>query len=143
MPNVLAVPTVLKDASGNEIIVDQGESSDLTATLFDAANTELTTSAILSLTATLTNASTSAAINSRNAQDILGTNGGSLADNDDGEVVVTLRLQPADNPIVAETDPDKPEEHYLLLTWTWNDGTAVRTGKHQWSFGVRLRPSVT
>lgn len=141
--NILTVPEILKTAAGVEKLIDQGESADVVNTLYDADGTVLTTAAILSLTATLSNAADSTAINGRNAQDILGVNNGSIADNAAGEVVMTLRLGPLDNVIVAETDPDKPEEHYLLITWTWNDGVAVRTGKHHWLLKVRLIETVT
>lgn len=144
MTNVLTVPELLLDENGAERLIDQGESVDVTNVLYDTTGTALTTAAIVTLTATLSNASTSAAINSRNAQDILGVNGGSIADNADGEVVLTLKLQPLDNVIVAETDPDRPEEHYLMISWTWVDaGGLTRTGKHEWLLKVRLVPTVT
>ena len=80
MSNVLTVPELLLDANGKERLIDQGESCNVVNTLYDATGASLTTAAILTLTATLSNAANSAAINSRNAQDILPTNGGGVTD---------------------------------------------------------------
>ena len=144
MTNVLTVPQLLLDANGAEKLIDQGESANVYSVLYDTTGAAFTsTAAILTLTATLSNAADKSVINSRNAQDIKGANGGSIALDADGNVELTLKLQPADNPIVAETDPDQPEEHYLLITWTWTDGALTRTGKHEWLLKVRLKEAVS
>lgn len=55
-------------------------------------------------------------INGRNAQSILGVNGGSV----DGLGELTLTLAPADNAIL---DTDLPfERHIALLQWEWGTG---------------------
>lgn len=57
-------------------------------------------------------------LNGRNAQSILGVNGGVV----DGAGVLTLTLAPADNPI---NDANLPfERHIALLEWTWGTGKA-------------------
>lgn len=129
--------TELRTSSGVLKSIDQGESCIVTATMTDTTGADLSTASVLTLTATLLNASNGAVINSRNAQDILNTNGGVLADNGDGSATLTLSLLPADNPNVAAA-VGSLEEHYLLITWTWQDESAVtQTGKKEWSIFVR------
>lgn len=68
-------------------------------------------------------------INSRNNQDILGVNGGSV----DEFGILTLTLGPDDNPIVD--DALQVERHVLLLQWTWALG--AKSGKAQVIITVR------
>ena len=140
MPNVLTVPELLLDSNGKERLIDESESCDITCKFYDATGAALATTSLLTLVATLKNASDNATINCLSATDILNAGKGVVADNSDGEAVLTLRLEPADNPIVTETDADKPESHYLLLQWTWSDGVATRTGRHEYELKVRVIP---
>lgn len=133
-------PELLKDSSGNERLIDESESCNVTVQFYDAAGSALATASLATLTATLKNAADNATINSISATNILNAGKGVVADNASGEAVLTLRLEPADNPIVVETDPDVYESHYLLLQWTWNDGVASRTGRHEFELRVRVIP---
>jgi len=129
--------TELRTSSGDLKSIDAGESCIVTATMTDTTGADLSTSSVLTLTATLLNASDGAVINSRNAQDILNTNGGALADDGNGSATLTLSLLPADNPNVG-TAVGSLEEHYLLITWTWQDDDAVtQTGKKEWVLYIR------
>jgi len=129
--------TELRTSSGDLKSIDAGESCIITATMTDTTGADLSTSSVLTLTATLLNASDGAVINSRNAQDILNTIGGALADDGNGSATLTLSLLPADNPNVG-TAVGSLEEHYLLITWTWQDDDAVtQTGKKEWVLYIR------
>jgi len=128
---------IIRDSDGNIQSAEAGESSTITALLTDATGANLDTASVLTLTATLVNATTGAVINSRNAQTILNANGGSLADNGDGNALLTLKLSPADNANVGTTAGNL-EIHYLLVTWTWQDSDGdTQTGKHEWELYVR------
>ena len=128
--------TVIRTSDGDIESIEAGESATITATFSDLSGSDLATSAIQSMTATLLNASTGAVINSRNNQTILNANGGSVADSN-GKATLTLKLSPSDNVNVGAAVGDL-EEHYLLVTWTWNDGDGVtQTGKHEWLLYVR------
>ena len=128
--------TVNRTSDGDIESIEAGESATITATFTDTTGADLTTSAIQTMTATLLNASTGAVINSRNAQDILNANGGAVADSN-GKATLTLKLSPADNANIGTPAGDL-EEHYLLVTWTWNDTDAVtQTGKHEWLLYIR------
>ncbi|NNE62345.1 MAG: hypothetical protein HKN35_15745 [Woeseia sp.] len=133
-----AKPDLLLQSDGSELYVDESESCNITNTLYDATGVALATASILTLTATLKNASDGAIINSINGTDVLNAGKGVVADNADGEAVLTLRLEPADNAVITETDTETLESHYLMLEWTWNDGVASRTGRHWWEIRVQL-----
>ena len=124
----------LISSSGQRVLVDEGESANITATFEDLDAEILASTAILTLTATLINAADGVVINSREDQDV--NNVGTATITALG--VLTLRLQPLDNVIVSTTLCNEGvEPHYLTLTWTWNDGVATRTGKQEWEILVR------
>lgn len=122
----------IKDSSDKVVPVQAGESCNIVATFHDMGGTAIAKAALLSLTATLYDEATSAAINSRNAQSVLDANQGAVAS--DG--TLTLRLTPSDSVIVGTVAVGDTEEHVLRLTWTWNDGVSVRTGIDEWTLSV-------
>ena len=129
--------TEIRTSNGDLTSIDAGESCIITATMTDTTGANLATASVLTLTATLLNASSGAVINSRNGQDIRNANGGTLADDGNGSATLTLLLLPADNPNVG-TAVGSLEEHYLLITWTWQDGNGVtQTGKKEWVLYIR------
>lgn len=128
------VRVTLKNTDGERIEIDEGESADITATFVDLDADSLDKAAISTLTCTLLNAADGSVINSRNNQDIKDANNSTMT----AGGVLTLRLQPADNAIQDATlAAGETESHYLTVTWTWNDGTATRTGKQEWELLVR------
>lgn len=115
----------LTDTSGTIVHVDEGESATLkSAVLYDASDSALTKAAIVTCTVTLLDAAIDGTvINSRDDQDILDTNGGTLTDVD-SEVTLELALGPSDNPINDSTvEAGQTESHYLIIEWTWSGGT--------------------
>jgi hypothetical protein len=83
-------------------------------------------SILLSLLVTVFNEPSRAVINSRTAQSILNTNGGTVS----SAGVVTLRLDPADTAILGS----KSEARVASLVWTW--GSPLKTGRHEVAFTV-------
>ena len=120
--------TQIKDASNRVVTVQSGESCDVVVTFHDNAGTAIAKASLLTLTATLYEESTADVINTRNAQSVLDANDGTVASNG----TLTLRLGPSDAVIVGTVDVGDTERHVLRLTWTWNDGVAVRTGVDEW-----------
>ena len=123
--------SILKNSSSEDVILEEGESANITATFYDLDGSAIAKANIARLTATLYDLASSTIINSRNAQDIKDTNGGSLTT----AGVLTLKLQPADNAIVTVGNREL-ETHRLRLTWTWSDGD-TRTGTQEFEFYVR------
>lgn len=119
----------LLDSSGNNVVIQEGESMNLTGSVTDLAGTTLTSSAVVSFTLTLFDEMSGDIINSRDAADMssyLDSNG-----------VISIPLQPADAAIVSATLGERElEAHIARLVWTWNDGSAVRTGKAEYRFRV-------
>ena len=114
------------DFNGKILSIQEGESCDLTGA-FKNAETAIAKAALLTVAATLYDESTGTVINTRNAQDILDANGGSVDDSGN----LTLRLDPADNVLVGSPAVGSYERHVLRIAWTWNDGVATRTGIQQ------------
>jgi len=83
-------------------------------------------SILLSLLVTVFNEPSRAVINSRTAQSILNTNGGTVS----SAGVVTLRLDPADTAILGS----KSEARVASFAWTWNN--PLCTGRHEIAFTV-------
>jgi hypothetical protein len=125
--------TPLLTTARKAVIVDEGESCNVTVTFQDMAGDAIVKASLLSLTATLYDEATESIINSRNAQSVLDANGGTVAS--DG--TLTLRLQPLDAVIVGTLDAGEIEAHVLLIGWTWSDGVLTRTGKETREIGVR------
>lgn len=118
-------PTMLRNSARTEVIVQEGESCNVVVVVKDMDGAAIAKASIITLTATLFDYATEAAINSRNDQNVLDANQGTVAT--DG--TLTLRLGPLDNVIVGTPATGKTETHCLEVTWTWNDGVATRTGK--------------
>ena len=131
----------LLDPDGNCTEVEEGEVARVTVTFEDYDAASLALANILSLTLTLRNAEDDSIINSRNAQSILNANGGTVVDVD-GVATLTLILDEDDNANVGGV-LSGVETHWLDLAWTWDDGTAVRTGKAAYYYDVRVLDSPT
>lgn len=117
-----------------KLTVDQGESFNLLVTLRTPAGNIINASMVDTLTATLYNKDTSGIINSRNNINVKNANGGTV----DGSGILTMRLDPADNVIISGSlAVGQLERHVIKFKFTWNDGTAVRTGIEERVFDVR------
>lgn len=115
----------LLDDSGSLVIVQQGESLNISGTLTDFDGAAIALAAIATFTLTLYNDATNAVINGLNAADILNAGKGTV----DAAGGFVIRLDAADTPIVDGTLAEKAlEVHIARLTWTWNDGVGTRTG---------------
>lgn len=126
---------VLKTDEGVPVEVVQGESARIVAIFRDYDRGVFVKASILSLVATLVNKIGGATINGRNAVDILDTAGGTLSSTG----VLTLKLGPADNPIVSAA-VGVIEVHELVLTWTWLDADGdLQTSKQP--FEIHVRPT--
>ena len=123
-----SLPQILDD-DGDVVDVPQGSACNIVATFKNVAGVAIAKASLLSLTVTLYDVETNAAINSRNAQSVLDANDGAVAS--DG--TLTLRLGPLDAVIVSTTlTAGEVELHGVRFQWTWNDGVAVRTGRSTW-----------
>lgn len=127
--------TWLKTSDGATLVIDEGESCNVTAVPKDMAGAAIAKANLATLTATLVDENTGDVINSRDAQSVLDANGGTVAS--DG--TLTLRLQPADSAIVTTGDAGTIEGHILRLTWTWSDGVMTRTGVQEWGIKVQRK----
>ena len=129
--------TNLQTSKGRIVSVPQGASCNLVVTFADASGSAIAKTNLATLKATVYDAATLAVINSRDDQNVLDANGGTVAT--DG--TLTLRLQPLDNTIVDGTlEAGHTESHVVRLTWTWSDGVATRTGVQEWQYGVEKLP---
>lgn len=126
----MALP--LYDINDEVVVIQQGESANLVVQFTDGA-TPIIKANLSSLKVTLFDKESATLINSRNDQDILDLNDGTVAT--DG--TLTLRLGPSDNIIVnAGTPVNGLEYHIARFTWTWNDGLENRTGREERIFSV-------
>jgi len=105
----------------------EGVTCQITGTLTDEAGVAIPGAALTTLKLWLYNTTGLTILNSRTAQDILNTNGGTV----DGAGLVTMRLDPADNQIIG-AGVDGGEEHVALFEWTWASGT--KKGRHEVRF---------
>lgn len=92
-----------------------------TATIVDAAQQPVPGSNLEQLTLTLYDLVTKAVINSRNAQNVLNTNGVTV----DGNGLLTWTIAPADNPII--TAGKLLEAHRAVFHGTWASGSREYT----------------
>ena len=106
-----------------------GSTAVIDAVLYDTEAASMSKSAIITLTMTLLDPNGDV-INGRDAQDVYDVNGGSIAE--DGSV--EIELSPADNPFVSSFVGT--EDHELMLTWTYDTGTEIRTGSKTWRIVV-------
>ena len=104
----------------------------ISAVVRDENDVALPLAAVITLTATLYDEKTGNIINSRDAQDIRNTNGGTL----DANGLVTLTLLSADNVMQTGGHPGgrHKETHIVLFQWTY--GAPVKDGKHEVAFPV-------
>ena len=129
---------LLEDSAGSAVSVDEGESCIITATLYDATGEVLAKAAISTLTVSLINEADGSIINSREDQDILDANGGTVST----PGVVTLKLQPADN-VMVDTSGSEKEVHVVAFEWTWTDGQSVSmTGRQEYGMTVSAATNV-
>lgn len=126
----------LLDSTGAAVEVDEGEVCRVTVNFTDYDGVSLTTAQILTLTATLRSGEDLSIINLRNDQDILNANGGTVVDVA-SVAQLTLILDENDNVNVCGIMAGV-SQNWLDLAWTWNDGTANRTGKASYYYDVRV-----
>lgn len=130
------------DSHSQMAVIDQGESVDLvfrarTKETDEDGNetiTDIDAADLATLTLTLFDEAGAGIINSRSATDIKGAGPGTI----EADGTVTVRLDPDDASIEDATlAVGEVENHIARFTYTWNDGVATRTGKHEVRFGVR------
>lgn len=92
---------------------------------------------VQTLTLTLFRRSDASIINSRNAQNINGVNGGSVSSTGAFE----MRLDPADNVLATQTVTK--EQHGLVFVWTWLESAVTRTGAAEMTLPVVNLSTVT
>lgn len=126
------MPITLLDAIGDRVVIQEGESSDLTITFVDGNGNAIQKSNFVSVLLTLYDRNRSTIINGRLNQNVLDANDGTMSVNG----VLTLKLGPSDNIIVGTAPNNTFEEHVARFVWTWNDGTNVRTGIEETLFLV-------
>ena len=124
----------LKDSNDSEQIIQEGESANVIAS-FHFGDDTFAKAALLTLTATLYNQDTKETINSWDELNVLDANNATVATNG----TLTLRLGPDENTIVGDLSDGDVENHVLRLQWTWNDGTANRTGVEELVFQVEKK----
>lgn len=96
----------------------EGKTAFITAELVDQADLPIVKANINALTLTLYDMATLGLINSRDNQNILDTNGGSLHATDG---TLTIELSPLDMVIVSALNPPPRYEHHVArIEWTYN-----------------------
>ena len=121
--------TQLKNAAGEFVTIQAGESANLTGTLKDASQTTL--ASVSTFTITLFDQATSAIINSRKDQDVNNVNGGTVVA---GEY--TIEMDANDTASVGDIEAGETQVRVARLTFTYNDGDSVRTGIEEFTFKV-------
>ena len=128
--------TKLKNASGEYVTIQAGESANLTGTLKDATGATLLS--VSTFTLTLYDNTTGAIINSRKDQDVNNANGGTVSSGN-----YTVELDANDTAAVGDIAENKDQIRVARLTFTYNDGDSVRTGIEEFTFKVeRLKETV-
>lgn len=117
--------------------VNEGTTSQITFSLTSETGAAVVAASLLTMTLTLWNDVDHTIINSRNAQDVLNTNGVTI----DSAGLVTWIGSIADNVMVDRTL--ETELHIAEFNWTYPNPQGTKDGKHQ--VGVRVvrvgRPS--
>lgn len=130
---------VLRSPDGTTESVQEDSSCDIVITLVDTSGKTISTGAISSIKASLMLAD-GAIINSRNEQDVLGTNGGSVASG-----VFKQKLDASDNQVFDNTmTAGSYETHYYQLTYSWTDGdgdTRVNVETFQFNVEKQIDPA--
>jgi len=108
-------------------------------TIQDTDGNGIAAASITTLTLTLYNFDDSekSIINSRNAQDVLNTNGVTV----DGSGVLEWTMDPADNEIMGTPGVGESEKHIALFEYTYSGGT--KAGKHEVVINVENLDKVT
>lgn len=101
--------------------VDENCSAVYRGLLTDEYKLPLSSSLLLTLTATLYDSASGAIINEWNKKNVLNTNGGTLDENGNFELLLT-----ATENVVVNQSIVGGEKHVLLLEWTWG---VNRSGK--------------
>ena len=112
-------------------IVNEGATARYTATLTDETGAAINGTALDSLVLTAYVADTGAILNSRNAQNVLNTNGVTI----DAAGLLTWTLAPADNAISTTVATMTYERHVGYFLATWASGT--KKCPHEMSWLVR------
>ena len=115
--------------------VNEKVTAQYTADVQDHEGNAIAGSSLATLTLTLYDKDTGDIINSRNAQDVLNTNGVTV----DGSGNLTWIMDYDDNAIVTSTS--KVEKHIALFQWTWDSGN--KKGKHEVMLHVKNLTKVT
>lgn len=102
---------------GTHDAVNEGNTATYRCTLFDESGRRLQANAITAITATLTDVKTDTIVNSRDSQDVLNANGGTLDSNGRFELI----LGAADNVIVTGTHKNHKRHLLLTITYTGED----------------------
>ena len=121
----------LWDQTGRVVVVDEGEHADIVGEFLDMNGDTILKASLSSVQLTLYDRETLAIINSRNLQNVLDANGGTV----DSSGEITMRLNATDNAILdvaGELEAGDIEEHIARFTWGWNDGVLAREGKEEW-----------
>jgi len=127
--------TQLKNAAGEYVTVEAGESCNLTGTLKGTEGNTITSVTTLKLT--LFDETTGAIINSRDEQDVNGVNGGTFTA---GNYV--LELDSADTVAVGELEDTKTQNRVARIEFTYSDGDTTRKGIEEFFFPV-YKPKTT
>lgn len=128
--------TKLKNASGEYVTIQAGESANLTGTLKDATGATLLS--VSTFTLTLYDNITGAIINSRKDQDVNNENGGTVTSG-----TYTVELDANDTAAVGDIEENNDQVRVARLTFTYNDGDSVRTGIEEFTFKVeRLKETI-
>jgi hypothetical protein len=109
-------------------VVCEKTTCQLTQQLTDESDVNITSAQVSALTLTLYDKKTGAVLNSRSAQSILNTNGGTLSSGG----LLTLVLAIADNALNAQAAAS--EQHVALIEYTWASG--LKAGKKEITFTV-------
>lgn len=102
------------------VTVNEGNVAVIGGTLLDEAGDAIAAASLSAFTLTLYDRATDTIINSRNAQSVLNTNGGTLHATSGA---FTLTLSSDDNPILSTSlAAGRTETHIALLEATWSGG---------------------
>lgn len=124
----------LQDSNSQTVEVDEGESSNVTATFEFDGTAPFDKDALLTMLLTLYNKCDSTVINGRDAENAKDANGHSISD----AGVLTAEFDALDNIIVSsDVSVGQVETHVVKLAWTWSDGNTTRTGIEELEFHVK------
>ena len=112
------MPAALLQDNGLHVVVQSGETLEVTATFEDTDGTQLTEAQLSAVNVTLFDRIAKTAINSRNGQNVMDANDGVLAT--DG--TLTLTLDADDN----TTASGVTETHVLRFEYTWSGGDGIQ-----------------